>query len=35
MKLFYSPNACSMGIHLLLEEAEAPYELHKLDFAAG
>jgi glutathione S-transferase len=35
MKLFYSPNACSMGIHFLLEEAKVPYELHKLNFAEG
>jgi glutathione S-transferase len=33
MKLFYSPNACSMGIHLLLEEIGQPYELEKVDFA--
>jgi len=35
MKLFYSPNACSMGIHLLLEEAGAPYELQLVNFAEG
>jgi len=33
MKLYYSPDACSMGIHLLLEEAGAPYELQKVNFA--
>ena len=33
MKLFYSPNACSLGIHLLLEEIGNPYTLEKVDFA--
>lgn len=27
MKLYYSPNACSMGIHVVLEEIGKPYEL--------
>jgi glutathione S-transferase len=35
MKLFYAPNACSMGIHLLLEEIGEPYELEKVDFSTG
>jgi len=35
MKLFYMPNACSMGIHFLLEEIGAPYELEKVDFTQG
>ncbi|HVE23427.1 MAG TPA: glutathione S-transferase N-terminal domain-containing protein [Acidocella sp.] len=35
MKLFYAPNACSMGIHLLLEEIGEPYQLEKVDFASG
>ena len=33
MKLFYGPNTCALGIHLLLEETGASYELHRLDFA--
>ncbi|MGO9817191.1 MAG: glutathione S-transferase family protein [Acidocella sp.] len=35
MKLFYSPGACSLGIHVLLEEIGKPFELLKLDFASG
>lgn len=35
MKLYYAPGACSIGIHVLLEEIGKPYELHKLDFATG
>ncbi|MBD0415175.1 glutathione S-transferase family protein [Oryzicola mucosus] len=34
MKLFYMPNTCSMGIHLLLEEIGKPYEKEKIDFAS-
>lgn len=30
-KLFYAPGACSVGIHVLLEEIGAPYEAEKVD----
>ena len=32
MELFYSPGACSIGIHVLLEEIGRPFGLRKLDF---
>jgi glutathione S-transferase len=35
MKLYYSPGACSLGIHLLLEEIGRPYELGRLNLAEG
>ncbi len=35
MKLFYSPGACSLGIHVLLEEIGAPYEAEKVDLKSG
>lgn len=31
MKLFYSPGACSLGIHVLLEDIGKPYETEKVD----
>jgi glutathione S-transferase len=31
MKLFYSPGACSLSIHALLEEIGKPYEAEKVD----
>ena len=31
MKLYYSPGACSIGIHVLLEEIGKPYELARLN----
>jgi glutathione S-transferase len=31
MKLFYSPAACSLGIHVILEDIGAPYELHLIN----
>ncbi len=35
MKLYYSPGACSLGIHLLLEEIGKPYELSLLPLREG
>jgi glutathione S-transferase len=33
MKLYYAPNACSLAIHVLLEEIGKPYELRRVDFS--
>lgn len=35
MKLYYIPGACSIGIHVLLEEIGKPYEAVKLNGQAG
>ena len=35
MKLFYAPGACSLGIHLLLEEIGAPYEAQRINIRNG
>jgi glutathione S-transferase len=35
MKLFYAPGACSIGIHVILEEIGKPFELHKIDLRGG
>jgi len=35
MKLYYAPGACSLGIHVLLEEIGEPYETVKLDLRGG
>jgi len=35
MKLYYAQGACSLGIHLLLNEVGADFELVKLDMRAG
>ena len=35
MKLFYAPGACSLGIHLVLEEIGAPYEAVRVSLRDG
>lgn len=35
MKLFYAPGACSLGIHVLLEEIGKPYEAQKVNLREG
>jgi glutathione S-transferase len=35
MQLFYAPGACSLGIHVLLEEIGAPYEATPVDLRGG
>jgi glutathione S-transferase len=35
MKLLYSPGACSLGIHLLLEEIGKPYETERVNLQGG
>ena len=35
MKLYFSPGACSIGIHVLLEEIGKPYETARLNFQEG
>jgi glutathione S-transferase len=35
MKLYYTPGACSIGIHVLLEEIGKPYELEAIDLREG
>lgn len=35
MKLFYSPGACSIGIHVLLEEIGKPYEAQQVLLKEG
>ena len=35
LKLFYSPRACSMAPHILLEEVGAPYALELVSIAEG
>ena len=35
MKLYYAPGACSIGIHVLMEEIGKPYEAVKLDTKSG
>jgi glutathione S-transferase len=35
MKLYYAPGACSIGIHVLLEEIGKPYELERVNLQQG
>ncbi len=35
MKLLYSPGACSIGIHVILEEIGAPFESEKISLRDG
>lgn len=35
MKLLYAPGACSLGIHLLLEEIGKPYETERVNLMEG
>ena len=35
MKLYFSPGACSIGIHVLLEEIGKPYEAERIMLAQG
>jgi glutathione S-transferase len=34
LKLYYAPNTCALASHIALEEAGAPYETVRIDFAA-
>jgi glutathione S-transferase len=35
MKLFYAPGACSLAIHVLLQEIGKKFEIEKVDFTAA
>jgi glutathione S-transferase len=35
MKLYYAPGACSIGIHVLLEEIRKPYEAERVNLQQG
>jgi len=34
-RLYYSPGACSLAVHIALEEIGAPFELHEISVARG
>jgi glutathione S-transferase len=33
VKLFYSPGSCALGVHVLMEEIGAPFDLKRVNFA--
>ena len=33
MRLFYSPGSCALGVHVLMEEIGAPFDLKRVNFA--
>jgi glutathione S-transferase len=33
MKLYYSPGTCALGVHALMEEIGAPFEIQRIDFS--
>ncbi len=35
IKLYYSPGACSLAAHIVIEEVGVPYETQRLNFAEG
>ena len=35
MKLMFAPGACSLGIHLLLEEIGTPYDTQRVNLQEG
>jgi glutathione S-transferase len=35
MKFYYAPGACSIGIHVLLEEVGKPYEMERVNLQQG
>ena len=35
LTLYYTPGTCAQAVRIALEEARAPYELARVDFAAG
>jgi glutathione S-transferase len=35
VKLFYSPGSCALGVHILMEEIGAPFDLQRINFAEG